>query len=241
MMKNDNGSMSIIGHLGELRKRIIVVLLFLIVFFVISYKFTDQLFNILLKPSDGLEFIYTKPEELLMTYLKVDLMFAILFTSPVFLINLWKFVKPALKAEERVYVRRLIFMILVFFIIGITFAYFVFLPLSIKFLLSFSNRMVRDMISIGNYISFVIGLVLSFGGLFELPIVVLFLHKIRIVNVDKLKKLRKFVIIIILVVAAVLTPPDVVSQLILSAPVFLLYEFSILLCSLMEKRNGIKK
>ena len=168
-------------------------------------------------------------------------MFAILFTSPVFLINLWKFVKPALKAEERVYVRRLILMILVFFIIGITFAYFVFLPLSIKFLLSFSNRMVRDMISIGNYMSFVISLVLSFGGLFELPIVVIFLHKIRIVNVDKLKKLRKFVIIIILAVAAVLTPPDVVSQLILSAPVFLLYEFSILLCSLMEKKNGIKK
>ena len=77
--------------------------------------------------------------------------------------------------------------------------------------------------------------------MFELPIVVIFLHKIRIVNVDKLKKLRKFVIIIILVVAAVLTPPDVVSQLILSAPVFLLYEFSILLCSLMEKKNGIKK
>ena len=164
------------------------------------------------------------------THLKVSFFTGIIISFPYALYELWLFIKPGLYDNERKY--SLLFGVsgLFLFICGVSFAYFIITPISMQFLINYSvSNSITNTISLENYISFLSSLILAGGILFEMPLFIYFLTKVGLVNEKALKEYRKHAIVIILFLSALITPPDVSSQIILSLPLFLLYEISIVI------------
>jgi sec-independent protein translocase protein TatC len=214
-------------HLEDLRRRLIVSLVIVVIATVFSYIFAKDLLAFLMRPVSNLVFI--SPTEVFLTYLKLALFGGIFLSIPVLLFEIWQFISSGLKKAERKYI--LIFgpFSVLLFLAGATFAYFIVLPLGIKFLLSFAPENVQPMISVANYISFATMFFLAFGMVFEVPLMVLFFTKVGLVTPAFLSKNRKYVILLIFVAAAIFTPPDIVTQVLLAAPLLVLFEFSLLL------------
>jgi sec-independent protein translocase protein TatC len=220
------------GHLEELRKRLILCFIAVGIGFVLCYGFKEMLFEILthplisvMKPGDGL--IFTNLPEAFFTYLKVSLLAGIMLASPVIIYQFWIFVGPGLYEKERHVLMPIIFLSTLFFVGGSLFGYFVVFPFGFKFFLGFATETIRPLPSMKEYLSFSSKLLLAFGLSFELPLVLTFLAKLGIVSVDFLKKNRKYAILIFFAGAAILTPPDVVTQVLLALPLMILYELSI--------------
>ena len=227
--------MSLVGHLEELRKRVMIIALVLVLGAIISYYYIDIIVHIINKPAKGLEFIYLSPPELFLAYIKISLVVGAVIGSPIILYQVWHFIKPGLKEKERKYLLFAMFMGIVFFLLGIVFAYFVIIPLTIEFFVKMSADQIEPLFSFTNYITFISSLLVSFGLVFELPLLMLLLTQLNLVQPSTFKHYRKYVILIIFVVAAILTPPDVVSQILMAIPMILLYEFSIFLTLIINK------
>lgn len=215
-----------IQHLEELRRRIIYCLLCLTVFSIVSYSFAGKIIYHLAKPIGKLVFI--QPVEAFVTYIKISVFCGFFISLPVIIYNIWAFVSPGLLPKERKHVLLYAPLSFLLFVTGCAFGYFVMIPFGIKFLTSYRSYWLVPMISVGTYVSFVCVMTLLFGVIFELPVLLSFLSKIRVVNRDILRKNRKYAILIIFIVAAILTPPDVFSQLMMAIPLLVLYEVSIL-------------
>jgi len=169
--------------------------------------------------------------------IKLSLLVGIVAAMPFILYQIWMYVGVALKKEERKY---LIFfgpVSYILFLIGAAFAFRGVLPLGMRFLLSFSKENIKPMITLNAYVSFLGKMITAFGLMFELPLVVLFLSKIGIVTPEMMKKGRRYAIFGIFVIAAVLTPPDVVSQIMLAVPILLLYEISVWISVVVAKKR----
>lgn len=219
--------LTLIQHLEELRKRIFYSIISIIITSIVSYAFVEKLLYHLSKPVGNLVFI--RPIEAFITHIKLALFCGVFISFPIIIYQIWAFVSPGLKKEERKHIRLFGPLSLLLFLLGSGFSYFVIVPLGIKFLIGYGTDWLRPMISVGSYMSFFCVMILVFGIVFELPVVILFLTKLRIVSPPALRKNRKYVILAIFICAAVLTPPDIFTQVMMAIPLIILYEFSIII------------
>jgi len=233
-------------HLEELRNRIIICIAAVGIGFSISYLFSEKLFLILSRPlnvllPEGNSFIFTNITEAFFTYLKLSFFAGIFIACPVILYEIWCFVVPGLYDTEKRYLFPFVFFSSIFFIGGTSFGYFVVFPLAFKFFIGFNSEYIRMLPSIKEYLSFSCKFLLAFGIVFELPVFILFLSKLGIVNEKQLRSSRKFIIVIVFIIAAFLTPPDVVSQVLMAIPLIGLYEISIVVARIFGKKKEEEK
>jgi sec-independent protein translocase protein TatC len=221
------------AHLEELRKRLITCFIAVGVGFALSYGFKEKLFQILTQPliavmQQGETLIYTGLPEAFFTFLKVSFLAGLMLASPVIIYQFWMFIAPGLYDREKRLLVPIVLLSSVFFIGGALFGYFIVFPYGFDFFLGFATETIRPMPSMKEYLSFSAKLLLAFGLVFELPLVITFLAKLGIVTVPFLKKNRKYALLLFFVGAAILTPPDVVTQVMMALPLMVLYEISIL-------------
>lgn len=231
--------MTIAGHLEELRRRIIVCLISVILTSGVAFFSVKSLLPYLTKPVGRLVFI--APTEAFFTYMKLAVFMGFFLSLPIILYEIWKFVSRGLKSSEKKYTRLYGPFSFLLFIAGSSFAYFVVIPIGLKFLLEFGGQEIVPMISVSKYVSFVGMLCLAFGAIFELPLVALFLTKINLVTPSFLASKRRYAVVGIFIVAALLTPPDIFTQLLMVIPLLILYEISIILSRVVYAKAGVKK
>ncbi|MFH1612343.1 MAG: twin-arginine translocase subunit TatC [bacterium] len=227
-----NKDLTFLDHLGELRKRILNSLIAVFIASIICYLFKKEIFVFLKNPL-GKDFTlyYFTPYEGVFVYLKVVFFASIFLAFPFVLYQIWMFILPALKLKERKIAIQGFFVSMFLFFIGVFLAYFYLLPFGIKFLLNFSNDM-TPLLSASKYFSFILIFLLTFGIIFQMPLIMLFLTKVGIVKIEFLKKKRKEVILGCAIVSAVITPSaDVINMLIVMIPLVILYEIGII-CSI---------
>ncbi len=234
------------AHLEELRKRLIYSFLAIGIAFALCYAFIKQIVEILMRPlvqilPQGSTLVFTAVPEAFFTYLKAAFLAAIFFSSPFILYQIWAFVSPGLYEREKKYIFPYLFVSSAFFVGGAFFCYFVFFPVVFRFFLSFASETIRPLPAIRDYLSFTLKLLLAFGLLFQWPPLILFLSRMGVVSSPFLARNRKYAILIIFVVAAFLTPPDLVSQLILAGPLLVMYEGSIWMAKLFRKKEEKKE
>ena len=239
--KRENDEMSFWDHLGELRNRIIWALLGLVTACILAACFiTEIMEGILLKPAKnaGLELQNLKPFGQPFLYFKIILVAGLIIASPFILYQLWKFIAPGLYKNEKKWARQITFFTTICFLSGVVFSYFVMLPSMLAFAANFGTQQIKNIIDVNEFFSFIIMIILASGILFEMPVVAYILAKFGIVKSKAMSKYRKHSIIAILIIAAVATPtPDPISQLIFAAPLFVLYEISIIIAKLAEKKK----
>lgn len=164
------------------------------------------------------------------SHMSISFFTGLILASPYVIWEIWRFLKPALYEKERRYSRGAVISMSLLFILGILFSYFLIVPLTLNFFGTYSvSNMVANQISLASYISTVVSVTFSLGVVFELPVVVYFLSKVGIITPDFLKRSRKYMIVLIMTIAAIITPPDIVSQILVSIPLLALYELSILI------------
>jgi sec-independent protein translocase protein TatC len=176
----------------------------------------------------GETLIYTGLPEAFFTLVKVSFLSSLIVTSPVIIYQFWMFVAPGLYTKEKKLLLPIIFLSSFFFIGGSLFGYFVVFPYGFKFFLGFATETIRPLPSMKEYLSFSSKLLLAFGLVFELPLVITFLAKLGIISVDFLKKNRKYAVLLFFVGAAIITPPDIITQVMMAIPLMGLYEISII-------------
>jgi sec-independent protein translocase protein TatC len=223
-----------LGHLEELRKRLVVCAIAIGIGFIISYIFSKQLFSLLILPLTKVlpadsSLIFTSLPEMFIAYIKVALIAAIILAIPIIFYELWMFLAPALYQKEKGYLIPFVVFSSVLFVTGSLFGYFIVFPYGFKFFVSFATEDIRALPSIKQYFAFAIRLLLAFGLVFEMPVVVFFMSKIGLINPDSMKRFRKFAILCAFIVSAILTPPDVATQIMMALPLILLYELSIII------------
>ena len=231
-----------IEHLEELRKRLIISLIAVGIGFGISYIFSKEIFQLLMIPlikvlPAGASMIFTSLPEAFFTYLKVALLAGLFVASPVVLYQVWLFVAPALYSKEKKYVVPFVFFSTLLFIGGAAFGYFIVFPYGFKFFMSFATDFIQPAPKLKEYLSFCSILLLTFGFVFELPLFIFFLAKLGVVDAGMLSRNRKYVIVGIFMLAAIFTPPDIVTQVMMAAPLVILYEFSIVLAKIVGKKR----
>jgi sec-independent protein translocase protein TatC len=223
-----------------LRKRLIVCAAGVGVGFCIAYFFSETLFEVLIAPlkevmPPGNRLIFTNLPEMFLTYLKVAFIAGVLAAAPVIFYEIWMFVAPGLYQHEKRYLIPFVVFSSLLFVGGALFGYFIVFPFGFKFFMGFSNDSVQALPSVKQYFSFSIKLLFAFGIVFELPVVVFFLTKIGLVTPEFLKKKRKYAILLTFIVAAILTPPDVITQIMMAVPLILLYEIGIIISKMAGK------
>jgi sec-independent protein translocase protein TatC len=233
--------MSFLDHIEELRWRIIYSLIGIVIFTIVAWVFINPLIEIvLLKPArDAHASLQNlRPFGQLFLYFQVAIIIGIVASIPNIFYQLWKFIAPALKKSERKYILRIVFFSTFCFLAGIAFAYFVMLPMAMKFAAQFGTEEIKNEFAIDEYMSIIISIMLSAGVVFELPMVSFFLSKLGILSPKFMRKYRRHAIVIIMVLAAILTPgTDPVSQVILAVPLVLLYEISIFISKISYKKS----
>ena len=242
---NDDKKQPFLSHLEELRKRLITCAIAVGIGFVISYIFSERLFRILISPlmrvmPEGDRLIFTNLPEMFLTYLKTALVTGILFVAPVIFYQLWMFIAPGLYQNEKRFVVPFVVFSTILFVGGALFGYFIVFPFGFKFFLGFANEYIQALPSVKQYFSFSIKLLFAFGIVFELPVVIFFLSKMGLVTPEFLKKKRKYALLLTFVMAAILTPPDVITQLMMAGPLILLYEIGIIIARIARRRKVTK-
>lgn len=235
-------------HFLELKKRVILVMVFFIGSFLASYYFSDVIFLLLLAPLQDISdtthrIIYTGLTEAFLTYVKLSAYTAFYFSIPFMALQFYKFLSPGLyRFEKKILIFCLCLSLLLFYS-GSYFVYEYVMPKAWTFFLSFENKQINTPIvleaKISEYIALVLQLILAFGLAFQLPIIMVIMSLLGIINADYLKKKRRFSIVIIFIIAAIFTPPDVISQIAMAIPMLILYELSIFLCRVIEKNLRI--
>jgi len=219
-------SSSFFDHFDELRNRLIKSIVSLLIAACLFYTVIDKAFAILIKPVGRL--VFTAPGDAFVARLMLTLIGGFFLALPVILYQVWKFVATGLREHEIRYVRVFGPWSFILFLLGALFAYFIIIPISIRFLLSFSTESIVPMITIKSYISFVGTMLLAFAILFELPLVLVFLTKIGIATPHFLIQKRNYAVVIILIISALITPPDIITQVLLAVPLIVLYEAGII-------------
>lgn len=243
----DDSKAPLIEHLIELRQRLLWSVAALIVAFLVSIFFADQIFGILVQPltdafpaGEG-RLIYTKLYEAFFVEIKVAMFAAFFLAFPIISNQLWAFVAPGLYANEKKAFLPFLIATPVLFIAGASLAYFIVMPTAFRFFLGFEGTVgglqQEALPAMGDYLSLVMQFILAFGVCFQLPVLLLLLNRAGIVSRQQLKGLRRYMIVGAFALAAILTPPDVVSQLMLGIPLILLYEVSLMIMWFTERRK----
>ena len=248
-MQSNLKEQTLTEHLIELRNRLIYCLIAILLAFFISYYFAQNIYNFLLQPlltafGDQINkrIIYTGLTEAFITYLRLSLTSAIFLAFPFIVSQLYLFIAPALYKKEKKFILAIMFFCPLLFLVGFAVVYELVLPLAFKFFLSFQNLNPSNSLpieleaKIGEYLDLIMQMIFAFGIAFQLPIILICLVKFGVLSVDGLRKKRKYCIVIIFVIAAVITPPDILSQVTLALPMILLYEIAILISSKITKK-----
>lgn len=233
-MTDSNSQKTFIDHLEELRKVIFRILFTVMLLMPAMFFFADDAIQFLVNHSCPNDFSlsYFSPMEPLFVKIKISLLAALFIGMPYIAYTIWKFIVPALYPNEKQSIKRLAFSSWFLFIAGILFCFYFIIPAMMRFSLGMQNSALKATIGLSNYIGLVGMLMLGFGVMFQLPIVIFFLVMSGIIKLSTLKKQRAIVLIIILTLAALLTPPDIFSQIMLALPTYMLFELS-LICSAM--------
>ncbi|MCG8470650.1 MAG: twin-arginine translocase subunit TatC [Desulfobacterales bacterium] len=219
-------------HLEELRTRLIRSFIAIFIGAAVAYGFKEVIFDLLTKPlidvlPKGDAIIFTGLPEAFFTYLKVSLLTGLLLASPWIIFEIWMFIAPGLYKKEKKIMAPAILLSILFFTGGALFGYFFVFPFGFKFFLGFASDSLRALPTMKEYLSFASKLLMAFGLAFELPIFLTILAALGLVTPDFLRKNRKFAVVFFFIFGAILTPPDVVTQILLATPMILLYELSI--------------
>lgn len=229
-------SESLVGHLIELRSRLLNSALALLLIFICLFPWAAELYALLAQPMlaklpQGGQMIATDVTTPFFVPLKVAMMTAFLIALPYMLYQVWRFVAPGLYAQEKRLVLPLVIASTLLFYSGMAFAYFAVFPVVFGFITAAAPQGVAVMTDIDKYLSFVIGMFMAFGIAFQVPVAVVLLVRIGLVTVQKLREIRSYVIVAAFVIGAIFTPPDVVSQFMLAIPLWLLYEAGIVVAA----------
>lgn len=235
MGKKENNSL--FGHLDELRKRLTVIAFANIGAAMLLFSKASVIMDYLLAINPGMELVYISPSELLLVYVQISFIAALILCSPITVFEIWAFVEKGLYKREKIYIVITLIFGVLFFAAGAAFCYFMVLPTTLQFFIRIAIEDVSSMISIKSYISFINSMVLAFGAVFEMPVLVFLLTKLEILKPELLKKNRGIIVVVIFVLAAFITPPDVVSQMMLGIPMLILMQLSIFICTIVDKTN----
>lgn len=246
--ETERGAMAFSDHLEEFRSRLIKSLLALVVIFIVAAVYANDIILFLEAPlrqampnlpAGQKPLHFTGALDVIMANLKVAMLFALIAGCPVWIYHLWRFVEPALFPNEKRYVQPFVVGSIFLFFLGIAFCYQFVLPLSLKFLIGMGTEIAVPIITVNDYISLLALMLLGFGAIFETPVVLVLLYLMGLFDSGVLKSGRGFALIGILMIAAFLTPgPDPVSQITMAAPMYLMYELSILIIDILEKKRG---
>ena len=231
-----------ISHLVELRDRLLRAILAVLLVFLCLFPWAKDLYALLAQPllavlPTGGQMIATDVVGVFLVPVKVAMLVAFVIALPYVLYQIWAFVAPGLYTHEKRLVVPLIFTSTLLFIAGMAFAYFLVFPIVFKFMASIAPEGVAWMTDIEKYLSFALTTFVAFGVTFEVPVAVVLLVHMNVVSVQKLKEIRPYVIVGAFVVGAIFTPPDVISQLLLAVPLWVLYELGILVAATMIRRK----
>lgn len=231
-----------VSHLQELRQRIIICLVAVGLAFLLTYYFRERVNVFLLLPFKkvmpaGSSFIFTGVTEAFITYFKIWIITAAAVSSPVIIYQVWMFVSPGLYEKEKRYVYPLIVWGSLFFAVGVLFCYYVVMPNLYRFFVGFGSDLVVPMPDLKEYVSLTLKLLVVFGFIFEIPLVAYFFARAGIVRYQFLVKKRRYAILAAFIVSAVITPPDVVSQILLALPLWGLYELSVIIARFFGKKE----
>jgi len=235
--------MGLIEHLRDLRLCLTRSLWGIMLGFAICYQYTDVIFDVIRDPiapylpAGGL--VFTGPVDKFFAHLKVAFFGGILLSSPWWIYQIWQFVAPGLYKDEKKAALTFIGVGTGLFITGLAFTYFLVFPMAFKFLMSFGGDIDKPMITIDQYLGFFLWTCLSFGAVFELPLILVTLGLLGLVSHNFLKANRKYAIVILSIITAVITPPDLLSMLMMLAPMWLLYDLSTFLVGVLEKKRAV--
>ena len=224
-LMQEASSMSVVDHLSELRTRLVIAIVAIIIGTLGAYYYVEDILQILVAPAGKL--YYTKPTEAFFTYMKISLLAGCIVSSPVWFYQIWAFIVPALSKGEKKVTFMVVPTAVVLFVVGVLFSYYLVLPMAIQFFIGFGTDELQPLFSIGQYIDFVIAFILPFGITFELPLILIALGVLGILSSDRLREYRKMFILLAFIIGAAISPtPDMLSQTMIAGPMILLYEIS---------------
>ena len=236
---SDDGSMTLTGHLKELRNRLIICAAVFVVGVIGFLAISDKLIDLLtaMAMNANYTFVFLAPQEKLIQYFRVSLIAAVIVTIPVALYQVYAFAKPGLKKSETFFLKLVILLGLALFCVGVLFAYKLMMPFMLRFLSTGIEGAdyIQTTTSIESYVNLCLTMFVIFGCVFEMPLVTIILAKMGIANPEIMKKGRGVAIVLIFLVAAIITPPDIVSQCFVAVPMCLLYFISIFLSGIFYK------
>ena len=232
----DDKELNLVDHLDELRKRLIISAVAFIVFFGIGFFYVKDIYNFFVRDLD-VKLIVLGPSDIVWIYFMLATIIAIAGTIPVLATQIWLFVKPALRPIERKISLSYIPALFLLFIVGLAFGYFVIFPTVLNFLVELSGDMLVTNFTAEKYFKFIMNMTLPFGVLFELPVVVMFLTSLGVINPYVLVKVRKYAYFILIVISVIISPPDFMSDILVTIPLLVLYEISVNLSKFVYKRK----
>lgn len=235
-----NNEMSLFGHLDELRKRLTIMVVVTLIASAALFTKVELVLDYFLAINPGMDLVFITPSELLVVYVQLSLIMALIICSPINIYEIWAFVEKGLYRKEKIYIIITLIFGVIFFVAGIAFCYFMVLPTTLKFFMRITVQEITSMISIKSYISFINTMLLCFGAVFEMPVLVFLLSKLEILKPEFLRKNRGLLVVVIFILAAIITPPDVISQIMLAIPMVLLLQISIFICTIVDKTNSKK-
>ena len=237
MSKSKNQKeMNFVGHLSELRNRLMITGISFVLFFIFGFIFVEEIYFFFESDLD-FKLTITSPGDIIWVYFTIAGIIAFVCTLPVLSLQLWLFIKPGLTKSERRVSLSYIPAVFLLFVIGLIFGYFMFIKLILPFLLSLNKEMFNELFTVERYFRFMIRLTIPFALLFEIPIIIMFLTSLGIITPQFLRKMRKYAYFILLIVGALVTPPDVILQLTVAIPLFILYEISIYLSTFVYRKK----
>lgn len=236
------GQMGLLDHLSELRSRLVRACIWVVIGFGVCWYYVNPLFDLLVNPllavlPEGTHAQYTTLPEAFFTRMYVAFVAGLFLVSPAIFYQIWAFVAPGLYDEEKRYIIPIALLSALFFVAGGCFCYFIVFPFAFNFFISYSSPEIVITPKISDYLSFVLKLLFAFGLIFEMPIFTLFLARLGLITAAMMRKARKYAIVVIFILAAILTPPDVLSQLLMACPMLLLYEVSIWVAAIFGRKK----
>jgi sec-independent protein translocase protein TatC len=232
----EDKELNLVDHLDELRKRLIISAVAFVAFFIVGFIYVEEIYSWFVRDLD-VKLIVLGPSDIVWIYFMIATLIAIAGTIPIIALQIWLFVKPALKPIERKISLSYVPALFILFIVGLAFGYFVIFPTVLNFLVELSGDMLVTNFTADKYFRFIMNMTLPFGVLFELPVVVMFLTSLGVINPYVLTKIRKYAYFVLIVISVVISPPDFMSDVLVTIPLLVLYEISINLSKIVYRRK----
>lgn len=237
---NSDQDMNVVGHLAELRKRLIITGVFFIACFIVAFIYVKNIYHLFIRDIDFTLNI-TSPADIIWIYITIAGIVAFALTIPILALQIWLFIKPALTEHEKKTSIPYIPAVFLLFVVGLTFGYLVFSKLILPFLLSMNDGTFNELFTVDKYFKFMFHIVLPFAIIFEIPIISMFLTSIGMITPQFMKKIRKYAYFVMVIIGAVITPPDFFLQIIVAIPLIMLYEASIYFSSIVYRKKLLKQ